>query len=100
MKKSGLIDSVSGNRSVLNDMAKKDITSVIETTFTQIAAAIHRDGYFAVPGFGSFRRTERAARIGRNPRTGASIKIEASTTVTFRPAKELKAFMEAENEGE
>ena len=100
MKKSALVDSVSDNGSVPDDVTKQDVASVIETTFEQIVAAIHGDGSVAVPGFGSFRKKERAARIGRNPRTGEPLNIEASTTVTFKPAKELKAFMESASDEE
>ena len=41
-------------------------------------------------GFGTFRVSKRKARDGRNPQTGATIKIKASKTVTFKPGKPLK----------
>jgi DNA-binding protein HU-beta len=43
-----------------------------------------------VPGFGSFSVSERAARTGRNPKTGQSIKIAASKNVRFKVGKDLK----------
>jgi nucleoid DNA-binding protein len=98
MKKSALVDSVSDNESIPDDIAKKDVATVIEATFEQIMAAIKEDDRVALPGFGTFNKKERAARIGRNPRTGEPLQIAASTTVTFKPGKELKAFMAASNE--
>jgi DNA-binding protein HU-beta len=98
MKNNALVSSVLSNVRIPDDIAKKDVASIIEVMFEQIGAAVKRDDRIAVPGFGTFNKKERAARVGRNPRTGEPLQIEASTTVTFKPAKELKTFLEAENE--
>ncbi len=59
---------------------------LIETATTQTRKA----GEFTVPGLGKLVKAQRAARIGRNPATGESIKIAAKTTVKFRVAKATK----------
>lgn len=49
-----------------------------------------KDGKVTLVGFGTFQKVRRKARKGRNPQTGATIKIKASNTVRFRPGKALK----------
>ena len=55
-----------------------------------IRDGLERDGKVAIAGFGSFETARRAAREGRNPRTGKPVQVAASTTVKFRPGKGLK----------
>ncbi len=49
-----------------------------------------KDGKVTLVGFGTFQKVRRKARKGRNPQTGATIKIKASNTVRFKPGKALK----------
>jgi DNA-binding protein HU-beta len=49
-----------------------------------------KNGVFVIPGIGRLVKAERKARIGRNPQTGAAIKIKAKTVVKFRVAKAVK----------
>jgi DNA-binding protein HU-beta len=49
-----------------------------------------KDGKVTLVGFGTFTKVKRKARTGRNPQTGASIKIKARSVVKFKPGKELK----------
>ena len=49
-----------------------------------------KDGKVTLVGFGTFQKTRRKARKGRNPQTGDPIKIKASNTVKFKPGKGLK----------
>ena len=70
--------------------SKKDAALLVETTFNNLANAISNDGKFSYPGFGTFTVKNRAARQGRNPRTGEAITIAASKTVTFKAAPSLK----------
>jgi nucleoid DNA-binding protein len=58
--------------------------------FSKISKAALSGGRVAVHGFGTFSLKERKARTGRNPQTGASIKIAASKTVGFKPGSALK----------
>jgi len=71
-------------------VSKKQVEELIDATFDAIAAAVKKEKRFAVPGFGTFTVRNRAARTGRNPQTGATIKIKASKTVGFKPAPSLK----------
>jgi DNA-binding protein HU-beta len=68
--------------------------AAVDALFGTITLNLQREGAASLPGFGTFRRTRRAARMGRNPRTGESLKIKASISVAFRPAKALKAAMQ------
>ena len=72
------------------DLSKKDTSEVIDAVFDTIGTAIKKEERFSYPNFGTFKVTKRAARKGRNPRTGAEIKIKASKTVKFAPAPKFK----------
>ena len=73
-----------------SDLSKKATAELIDCVFDTIAKAIKKDKRFAVPGFGVFTVKQRAARKGRNPRTGAEIKIKASKTIGFKVAPKVK----------
>lgn len=75
------------------DISKKDVQTLVELTFEQIKKTVKKETKFAMAGFGTFTKKKRPARNGRNPRTGETIKIAASTTVAFKPAADLKKFM-------
>ncbi len=57
----------------------------IDTIFQTIQSALKSGGKVQIHGFGTFTTKERAARTGRNPATGATIQIAASTSVKFKP---------------
>jgi DNA-binding protein HU-beta len=65
----------------------------VDFLFDSIGRAIRNDGRFSYPGFGTWSVRMRRARRGRNPRTGAEMRIAAARTVGFRPAKELKSSL-------
>ena len=70
--------------------SKKDIDAVLET-LTEIAYKEAKSvGKFTLPGFGILKLVQRAARMGRNPATGATIKIPAKRVLKFRIAKQAK----------
>jgi DNA-binding protein HU-beta len=73
-----------------SELSKKATGELIDCVFDTIAKAIKKDKRFSVPGFGVFTVKQRAARKGRNPRTGAEIKIKASKTVGFKAAPKVK----------
>ena len=60
------------------------------TKIHPIKSTLKKGGTVALVGFGTFAVTKRAARKGRNPRTGAEIKIKAARIPRFRPGKGLK----------
>lgn len=69
---------------------KAAATSAVESLFDNMSKSLKKDGALSIAGFGGFKVTKRAARTGRNPQTGEKIKIKASKSVRFRPAKALK----------
>ena len=87
MTKAELVDKV--HEAAGDGMSKKAVGEIVEATFDALAGAIG-EGRFSYPGFGTFTVKERAAREGRNPRTGDTIKIAASKTVGFKPAPKMK----------
>jgi DNA-binding protein HU-beta len=93
MTKSELIDAVLGSKNVPDDLTKKTVQALIEATFDEIKKTVKKEKRFAFPSFGTFSKKKRAARNGNNPQTGETMKIKASTTVTFKPAQNLKDFM-------
>lgn len=80
-----------------SDLSNADVTKLV-TTFTDIVAKTLSDGGdVALPGFGTFTTSERAARTGRNPQTGEALEIAASTVPKFKPGKGLKDQVKAAN---
>jgi DNA-binding protein HU-beta len=67
-----------------------EITDLFFSQAGIIASELKRDGKVAISGFGNFELRRRAARQGRNPRTGKVLAIKASVVPTFRAAKALK----------
>ncbi len=90
MTKAELIDIIGES---LQGVSKADINRVHDAVFETIGKALEVDGRFAVPGFGTFEVKSRAARKGRNPKTGEEIDIPASKTVGFKPAAALKGSL-------
>lgn len=93
MTKAEFIDAILNADDAPEGISKKDAQKLIDLTFDTLKATVKKDAKFAVSGFGTFTRKDRPARDGRNPRTGETIKIAASTTVAFKPATDLKRFM-------
>jgi DNA-binding protein HU-beta len=81
-----LTDHVSERQGITKSIARE----IIDTIVTAVAEAATKGDEVSLPGFGKFKVTSRAAREGRNPATGATIKIAASKKVSFVPAKALK----------
>jgi len=69
---------------------KTAAAAAVEALFDGMSKSLKKEGALSIAGFGGFKVTKRAARTGRNPQTGAAIKIKASKSVRFRPAKALK----------
>ena len=65
----------------------------VDEIFEQIMKTTKRTGEVQIPGFGKFRVQKRAARMGRNPRTGQSMRIGPSKSVGFRPAAAFKGSL-------
>jgi nucleoid DNA-binding protein len=71
------------------NLTKKDATLAVDETLDAIKRGTKKGGV-AIAGFGSFNVSNRKARVGRNPQTGAEIRIKASKSVRFRPGKSYK----------
>lgn len=69
---------------------KAEAERAVEGVFDTIVKTMSRGEEVAITGFGTFRVAKRAARMGRNPKTGESIQIKASVKPKFRAGKSLK----------
>ena len=92
MTKQEFIHEVTNRSGV--EMSKKDAQTVLETAFDVITRTAKAEGKMSWPGFGTFSLQKRAARKGRNPQTGETIKIKASQTITFKASTTLKAGLQ------
>jgi DNA-binding protein HU-beta len=73
-----------------NGLAASQARQVVETTIDVISDELAAGGEVALAGFGKFSVSQRAARLGRNPSTGATISIAASKAAKFSAASALK----------
>ena len=71
-------------------ISKSNAGAVLQSLIGAITKTIKKDGKISLAGFGTFAKTKRKARKGRNPSTGEAIKIKASTSVRFKSSKALK----------
>jgi DNA-binding protein HU-beta len=71
-------------------LKKSDVKAVFDALAELATNEVKKNGEFTVPGFGKLKKTDRKAREGRNPATGAVIKIPAKTTVKFSIGKAMK----------
>lgn len=71
-------------------LTKSQAKAIVESVFKQIAEDARAGTETSIPGFGKFKVKDTPAREGRNPATGAAIKIAASKKLAFAPAKALK----------
>lgn len=71
-------------------LSKKTAAEVIDEMASLALAQTKKIGMFTIPGIGKLVKAHRKARMGRNPATGATIKIPAKTVVKFRVAKAAK----------
>lgn len=85
MNKGDLVDAVAG---VVG--TKKAAQEAVDCVFSAISDALKKNDSVQIIGFGSFKTSQRAARKGRNPQTGAEIDIPARTVPKFVPGKALK----------
>ena len=75
------------------ELTKADCERVIDTTIETIRKAVKKGDDVTLVGFGTFTRSKRKARIGRNPQTGEAIKIPACVVPKFRPGKAFKDYL-------
>lgn len=86
MNKTELIEHISTKA----DLSKADAGRALEAFIGAVKATLKKKSTVTLVGFGTFAISERAARTGRNPRTGEAIKIKKAKVPKFRPGKALK----------
>jgi integration host factor subunit beta len=69
---------------------QRDIERIVSTVLEEIAAALARGDRVELRGFGAFSVRERAARLGRNPRTGEDVRVPDKVVPYFKTGKELR----------
>lgn len=74
----------------------RDVEAIVTTIFDEITAALASGRRVELRGFGAFSTRDRDARTGRNPRTGAAVKVDAKRVPYFKPGKELREKLNAE----
>ena len=72
------------------DISKAAATRALDATIGAVQTTLKKGGSVSLVGFGTFAVGKRASRTGRNPRTGAEIKIQSARVPKFRPGKALK----------
>ena len=68
----------------------RDIEKIVDTVFNEITDALARGDRVELRGFGAFSVKERASRVGRNPRTGETVEVEAKRLPFFKTGKALR----------
>ena len=86
MNKAQLIEAISKT----TKLTKVDSEAVLNTCLDTIKKSVKKGEDVTLIGFGTFTKTKRKARTGRNPQTGKEIKIPAMTVPKFRPGREFK----------
>jgi len=86
MNKAELIDAVAS----ASNLSKADAARAVDAIVDSVSSALKKGQQVSVVGFGTFSVKHRAARAGRNPRTGETIQIAASNVPGFKAGKALK----------
>ena len=86
MNKAELIEAVAGSA----NLSKADAGRAVDALVDAVASSLKRGQQVSIVGFGTFSVKHRAARSGRNPRTGETIRIAASNVPGFKAGKALK----------
>ena len=88
MKKGEFVKAVASGSGT--ELTVKEVEKIVETVFREMGSEVCGSGRFAWPGFGTLTVKERAARQGRNPRTGELMEVKAGRSVSFKAAPTLK----------
>jgi DNA-binding protein HU-beta len=86
VNKTELIDHIAKTA----DLSKAASSRALDAMITAIRTTLKKNGTVTLVGFGTFSVGKRAARVGRNPRTGEAIKIKSAKVPKFKPGKALK----------
>ena len=86
MNKQELIEQVSKTA----DLSKREAGEILDTVLDSIRRSVAKGDKVTLPGFGSFEKRARKARTARNPQTGATIKVPATSVPAFKAGKDFK----------
>ncbi len=89
MNRAELIDAIRDRL----DVDKKSAEHAVDAVFDTIQRAVARGEKVAITGFGVFEKVDRAARTGRNPRTGETVKVKKTSVPKFRPGSQFKGVV-------
>lgn len=89
MNKAQLIEKVAKE----TGLTKAQTERMLDTTIDTIRKSVKKGDEVKLVGFGTFAKSKRKARVGRNPQTGKAIKIPAAWYPKFRPGSEFKALV-------
>jgi integration host factor subunit beta len=78
------------------ELRADDVEKIVGVFFDEIAGRLASGGRVELRGFGAFSTREREARTGRNPRTGASVKVSGKKVPYFKPGKEMRARLNSD----
>lgn len=87
MTKSELVGRIAETNPQLH---QRDVVRIVSTIFEEITAALSQGDRVELRGFGVFSVKERNARVGRNPKTGASVEVDAKVMPFFKTGKQLR----------
>jgi integration host factor subunit beta len=80
------------------DLTQREVESVVGAVFDSITDQLAHGGRVELRGFGAFSTRNRDARLGRNPRTGESVQVDAKRVPYFKPGKEMRERLNLKSE--
>ena len=89
MNKAELVDAIAGT----TQLTKTAVEDVLNTAFDLVKKQVKKGEDITLVGFGTFTRSKRKARMGRNPQTGQEIRIPAMNMPRFKPGKEFRDLL-------
>ena len=72
------------------DLTQREVENVVSAVFDSITDQLSQGGRVELRGFGAFSTRKRDARVGRNPRTGEAVQVDAKRVPNFKPGKEMR----------
>jgi integration host factor subunit beta len=94
MIRSELVQKLCGD---FPDLTQREIEGVVAALFDSITDQLAKGGRVELRGFGAFSTRKRDARVGRNPRTGAAVDVDAKRVPYFKPGKEMRERLNLDN---
>ena len=90
MNKSEFIDNVAEKAQMSRAAAARAVDAIFDTAAGAVSEAVHGIGELSIPGFGKFTKKTRAARQGRNPRTGEQVSVSEKHVPFFKTGKDMR----------